>query len=299
MDTTSIIQILIYSLSLGGLYALMALGLALLYGILELVNFAYGEIVMIAAYTIYVLGYLLFPELPWSIVALAAIVLATFASLLLERVAFRPVRDTDQNTMLITSFAVSTLLQNSAILFISPRPRPLRVPSFFIDVIRVGDLVISKGDLSSILTSFAVLFLLLVFMRRTILGSALRAAASDFTMTRLLGIYADQIIAIAFAISGCLAGIVSLFWLGRIGSVMPNIGLTPVLIAFIASVVGGLGSLEGAVIGGYTLGFLTIALNHILPTDILEYRQAILFGLVIFILVIRPEGLTRRTKEGI
>jgi branched-chain amino acid transport system permease protein len=160
---------------------------------------------------------------------------------------------------------------------------------------RVGDLVISKGDLLSLLTSLAMLGLLTIFMRRTILGSALRAAATDFTMTRLLGLRANLLIAIAFAISGCLAGVVSLFWIGRIGSVLPAVGLTPVLIAFVASVVGGLGSLEGAVIGGYLLGFSTIALNVVLPTAVLDYRQAVLFGIVILVLVFRPEGLTRRT----
>lgn len=295
MDLNGILQFLIYALSLGGLYALMALGLALIYGILDLVNFAYGEIVMVAGYTIYVLGYVLFPELAWSVVAIAAVVIAIASSLLLERVAFRPVRDADPNTMLITSFAVSTFLQNSAILFIAPRPRPVRFPVFFSQVVRVGDLVVSKGDLLSLLTSLAMLGILTIFMRRTILGSALRAAASDFTMTRLLGIRANLIIAIAFAISGCLAGVVSLFWIGRIGTVMPNVGLTPVLIAFVASVVGGLGSLEGAVVGGYLLGFSTIALNIVLPTKVLDYRQAVLFGIVILVLVFWPEGLTHRT----
>ncbi len=295
MDLSGIIQLLLNGLSLGGLYALMAIGLALIYGILDLVNFAYGEIVMVAGYTLYVLGYVLFPDLPWIIVAIAAVVIAIATSLILERVAFRPVRLADPNTMLITSFAVSMFLQNSALLFIAPRPRPVHFPAFFSQVIRVGDLMISKGDLLSLLTSLFVLGLLTVFMRRTILGSALRAAASDFTMTRLLGIRANQIIAIAFAISGCLAGVVSIFWIGRIGSVFPAVGLTPVLIAFVASVVGGLGSLEGAVMGGYLLGFSTIALNVVLPRGVLNYRPAFLFGIVILILVFRPGGLTGRT----
>ncbi len=293
-----ILQFLINFLSLGGLYSLMALGLALLYSILNLANFAYGEIVMVGGYTLYILGYVLFPELPWIIVAISAVLIAIITSLILERVAFKSVRRYgNPNTMLITSFAISTLLQNSAILFIAPRPRPVRTPAFFSQVIWFGDLMISKGDLLSLLTSIGILGLISLFMRYTILGIALQAAASDFTMTRLLGLPADTIIAIAFAISGFLAGVVSLFWIGRIGSVMPSVGLTPVLIAFIASVVGGLGSLPGAVLGGYALGFFTIALNALLPRNVLNFRQAFLFGIVILILVFRPTGLIGRATE--
>ncbi|HEX9870484.1 MAG TPA: branched-chain amino acid ABC transporter permease [Candidatus Tectomicrobia bacterium] len=283
------LQFLVNALSLGGLYALMALGLALVYSILRLVNFAYGELVMVGGYTLLVVGQA--ANIPWLIVAALAIFVAVVTSLLLERVAFRPVRHASPNTMLITSFAVSTLLQNAALLFVSPRTRAVRIPSFFIENIRVGGLLISKSNIVTLVVSLAMLGLLTVFLRRTILGSALRAAADDFVMTRLLGIRANVVIATAFAISGCLAGVVSLFWIGRSGSVIPQIGLTPVLIAFVASVIGGMGSLAGAVVGGYMLGFVTIALNTLLPQDLLEFRQAFVFALVILVLLFRPQGL--------
>ena len=283
------LQFLVNALSLGGLYALMALGLALVYSILRLVNFAYGELVMVGGYTLLVVGQA--ANIPWLIVAALAIFVAVVTSLLLERVAFRPVRHASPNTMLITSFAVSTLLQNAALLFVSPRTRAVRIPSFFIENIRVGGLLISKSNIVTLVVSLAMLGLLTVFLRRTILGSALRAAADDFVMTRLLGIRANVVIATAFAISGCLAGVVSLFWIGRSGSVIPQIGLTPVLIAFVASVIGGMGSLAGAVVGGYMLGFVTIALNTVLPQDLLEFRQAFVFAIVILVLLFRPQGL--------
>jgi branched-chain amino acid transport system permease protein len=283
------LQFLVNALSLGGLYALMALGLALVYSILRLVNFAYGELVMVGGYTLLVVGQA--ANIPWLIVAALAIFVAVITSLLLERVAFRPVRHASPNTMLITSFAVSTLLQNAALLFVSPRTRAVRIPSFFIENIRVGGLLISKSNIVTLVVSLALLGLLTVFLRRTILGSALRAAADDFVMTRLLGIRANVVIATAFAISGCLAGVVSLFWVGRSGSVIPQIGLTPVLIAFVASVIGGMGSLAGAVVGGYLLGFVTIALNTMLPQDLLEFRQAFVFAIVILVLLFRPQGL--------
>lgn len=285
-----ILQFLINGLSLGGLYALMALGLALVYGILRLVNFAYGELVMVGGYSLLLFGA---GPLPWIIVAVLSVLMAILTSLLLERVAFRPVRDADPTTMLITSFAVSTLLQNSAILFISPRHKAVSMPSFFIENIKLGGLLISKSNLVSLVVSLALLGLLTLFLKRTILGSALRAAADDFVMTRLLGVRANQVIATAFAISGGLAGVVSLFWIGRSGSVVYHIGLTPVLIAFVATVIGGMESLVGAVVGGYLLGFLTIGLQLLLPQALLDYRQAVTFAIVILVLLFRPQGLIR------
>jgi len=293
-----ILQFLINALSLGGLYALMALGLTLVYGILKLVNFAYGELVMVGGYTLLLLGA---GPFPWIVVALLSVSMAVLTSLLLERVAFRPVRDADPNTMLITSFAVSTLLQNAAILFISPRHKAVPMPSFFIENIQLGELLISKSDVVSLIVSLALLGLLTLFLKRTILGSALRAASDDFVMTRLLGIRANLVIAAAFGISGGLAGVVSLFWIGRLGSVVPFIGLTPVLIAFVASVIGGLESLTGAVIGGYLLGFLNVGLQLALPQHLLDYRQAFTFAIVILVLLFRPQGLIRgiHTREQV
>jgi branched-chain amino acid transport system permease protein len=193
--------------------------------------------------------------------------------------------------MLITSFAVSALLQNAALLLISPRTKAVRIPSFFIENINLGGLLIAKSNIITMVVSLALLGLLTLFLTRTIMGSALRAAADDFVMTQLLGIRANQVIATAFAISGGLAGVVSLFWIGRSGSVVPHIGLTPVLIAFVALVIGGMGSLTGAVIGGYTLAFVTVTLNTLLPQGLLEFRQAFVFGIVILVLLFRPQGL--------
>jgi branched-chain amino acid transport system permease protein len=286
----AILQFVINALSLGGLYALMALGLTLVYGILRLVNFAYGELIMVGGYTLLLLGG---GPLPWMIVAALSVAMVILTSLLLERVAFRPVRNASPNTMLITSFAVSTLLQNGAILLVSPRPKAVQMPTFFVENIKIGELLISKANLLALVVSLALLGLLTLFLRRTLLGSALRAAADDFTMTRLLGVRANLVIATAFAISGGLAGVVSIFWMGRLGSVVPFVGLTPVLIAFVAAVVGGLDSLSGAVIGGYLLGFINLGLQSLLPQSMLDYRQAFTFAIVILVLLFRPQGLMR------
>lgn len=283
-----VLQFLINALSLGSLYALMALGLAIVYGILRLVNFAYGELVMVGGYTLLVVGA---GPWPWLAVAVLGVGMAVVTSLLLERVAFRPVRHASPNTMLITSFAVSALLQNAALLFVSPRPRAVRIPAIFNENFTLGGLLISQINLLTLVVCLILLGLLTLFLKRTLLGIALRAAADDFTMTRLLGVRANGVIATAFAISGCLAGVVSLFWIGRIGSVTPTIGLTPILIAFIATVIGGMESLTGAVIGGYLLGFLTVGLQLLLPQELLDFRQAFIFGIVILVLLFRPQGL--------
>ena len=184
-------------------------------------------------------------------------------------------------------------MQNVALLTISARPRAVRLPDFFVENVTVGDLRIKVVDLASLTVSIVALVILSIFLRRTIVGIALRAAADDFTMTRLLGVRANLIIAAAFAVSGFLAGIVAIFWVGRSSLVEPAVGLQPVLIAFIASVVGGLENLKGAVLGGYLLGFLTVGLQTWLPQAMLDYRNAVLFGIVIVILLVRPEGLVR------
>jgi len=276
--------------NLGSLYALMALGLVLVYGILRLVNFAYGELIMVAGYSLYLLRG---SALPWLVMAILAVLAAVVTSVLTERIAFRPVRENALTAMLITSFAVSTLLQNAALLFISPRARVVPLPDLFSDSIMVGGMLFQVRELLAIVVSIAMLVLFTFLLNRTVLGIALRAAADNFRMTRLLGVPANLVISVAFAISGFLAGVVSLFWLGRMASVTPSIGLEPLIIAFIATVLGGINSLVGAVVGGYVLAFMTVGINTFLPQALVDYRNAFTFTLVILVLLVRPEGLVR------
>jgi branched-chain amino acid transport system permease protein len=142
------------------------------------------------------------------------------------------------------------------------------------------------------------LTLLTVLLRRTVLGIALRAAADNFTMTRMLGVPANTVISAAFAISGIMAGIVSIFWMGRSSSVTPTVGLHPLLVAFVACVIGGMRSLTGAVVGGFVYAIIISLLGVILPPGLIEFREAFMFIIVIFILLFRPEGLIRsKTSE--
>jgi branched-chain amino acid transport system permease protein len=288
------LQFLIDAVSLGSLYALMALGMVIVYGILKLVNFAYGELVMVGGYSLFLLST---SPLPWIVVALLAVVAAMLTSYLTERIAFRPVRDKSLTAMLITSFAVSTMLQDAALLIISPRPKAVPPPDIFTTSVTIGTLIVPMRNILAIVVSLALLLLLVILMKNTILGMALRAAADNFTMTRMLGVPANLVISVAFAVSGLLAGVVAIFWIGRTASVTPTIGFTPLIIAFVATVIGGIQSLEGAVLGGYIFGLLTTLINLLLPQELLEFRDAFTFSLVILVLLFRPEGLIRGTAS--
>lgn len=289
------IQFVVDVLALGSLYALMALGLVIVYGILKLVNFAYGELLMVAGYTLYLLSG---SPLPWLFMALVAIIMAMAFGIATEYVAFRPVREKSVTAVLITSFAFGTLLQNAALLFISPRSRLVPTPELFSQTVILFDVVTPLRNLLAIAAAVIVLGAFTLLLKKTMLGIALRAAASHFRMTRMLGVPANLVITSAFAISGLLAGVVSLFWLGRIGSVVPGIGLEPLLVAFIATVIGGMRSLPGAVVGGYMLAFIDVSLNYALPQGLLQFRDAFTFTLVILILLWRPQGLIRGPATG-
>jgi branched-chain amino acid transport system permease protein len=281
----------INAISLGSTYALLALGMVIVYGILKLVNFAYGELLMIGGYSLFVLG--MGPRLPWIVMAVLAVGVAVLTSYLTERVAFRPVRENSLTAMLITSFAVSTLLQNAALLIISPRARAVPLPDVFSESAIVLGQSVPIRNLLAIGTSIVLLLLLVILLRRTVLGIALRAASDNFRMTRMLGVPANLVISAAFAISGFLAGVVALFWVGRTASVTPTIGAAPLLVAFVATVIGGMRSLEGAVVGGYVYGIVFSLIGVLLPQALLEFREAFMFVIVILILLFRPEGLVR------
>lgn len=285
-----LLQVILNALSLGSLHALLALGLVMVFGILKLVNFAYGELIMVAGYTWFVLQPGWVPLALILIIAVAAVVLTSVAT---ERIAFRPLRRGTMDAMLITSFAVSTILQSSALIFVSPRPSVIKVPNWLGTYLSIGPAQIPVLNIVTFAVSVITLLGLMLVMQKTRLGITLRAAADDFRMLQLLGIRADQVIATAFAISGILAGIAGVLWISRIGMVWPSIGMTPLLIAIIAIVVGGMNSLKGAIVGGFFMGTLHIVLQTYLPQNLLEFLDAFIFAAVILVLVFRPEGIVK------
>ena len=170
-------------------------------------------------------------------------------------------------------------------------PRTTNLSPVVTESVEIGDLSVSKLNLITVTVTAALLVGLGLFLARTSLGVQMRAAAEDFRMARLLGVRANVVIATAFAISGLLAGVASLLLVAQSGTVSPQMGLYPVLVAFIATVLGGMGSLVGAVIGGYVLGALTVSLQVLLPLEFRSYRDAIAYAIVIVVLVVRPQGL--------
>jgi branched-chain amino acid transport system permease protein len=293
------LEFLISTLSLGSLYALLALGLVLVYGILKLVNFAYGEYLMVGGYAIYLSATYL--NAPWWLTLIFAVLGAVLVSYLTELVAFRPVRSKSPNALIITSFAVSMFLQNIVLILISSRARPVSLPAFFSARVTILGATTPVRNLVIIGVTVVLLTALSLIMKKTVLGMAMRAAADQFTTTRLMGVPANVVISAAFVMSGLLAGVASIFWVSRSASVDPLSGAAPLLIAFIAVVMGGMHSTVGAVVGGYVYGLIFNLLSITLPASMISYRDAFMFGLVVLFLLFRPEGIVKRgyTEERV
>ena len=285
------------ALAFGAEYALLALGLAIVFSIMGLVNFAHGEIIAVGGYTMVAMASLALNN-PLIVMG-AAILAAAVASVTLERVAFRPVRYADPTTGLLTAFGVSIVLQNVFLLAVSPRPIAVTSLYFLEWPIELGNIRISSLQLFETLTTLTVIVLMVVFLKRTVLGLAMRAAALDFEMVRLSGIRANRVFAAAFLISGLLAGIACVFIMARRGSVDPHLGFDPVLMAFVACVVGGFGSLPGAVLGGILLGANAVSMLVMLPQSLGGMTDAFVLGIIALILIWRPDGiLTPKTEKG-
>ena len=282
------VQQTVNALALGGTYALLALGLAVVFSIMGLINFAHGELMTISGYTLMYCG---ISGLPFAVSVPLAILAAVLAAVAMERIAFRPVRGGSGATMLITSFAVAMILQVLFQNFISPRSQAVALPQILSQSVHLGNVIIGVNKIAAIGATVLMLIFLDHFMNRQKTGIAMRAAAADFAVARLMGIRANTVIAGAFAISGLLAGVAAVLWVSQRASVDPLMGFTPVLKAFIAAILGGLGSLRGAVAGGFMLGFIEVYLAAFLPQELQEFRDPIGLGLVVLILLFRPNGM--------
>ncbi len=266
---TTTIQGMIDALSFGSLYALFALGIALIFGVMGLMNLAHGELIMVGAYSL-----VLATDVPLVLRVMLCIGLVVAVGLLMERVAFRPVRKANPSTLLVTSFAVSFLLQNLVIQVVGSVPRVTNLSTTFSESFTVGDIRIPKLNAITVVVTAVLLIGLVLFLSRSRLGVQMRAAAEDFMMARLLGVRANRVIAVAFGISGLLAATAAILLVGQTGSATPTIGSIPVLYALVATIIGGVGSLLGAVLGGYLLGAVTVALQLWLPIEWQPFRDA-------------------------
>jgi branched-chain amino acid transport system permease protein len=284
--------------SLGALYALTALGVGLVFGVMRLINFAYGDYITWTAYGLLLSG-LWFVSNDLSYL-LTTIVVATatpvLLALLTERVAFRPLRDADPATLLIGSFAVSYLLQNLILMGYGGRPQSLDIGGSLSGVLVVGGLRLAILDLVTLSACGTLIVALTALLQWTRLGIYLRASAENFGMARLLGVRADSIIAASFVISGLLAATVSVLMVAKLGVVNYQLGVPLVLVAFIGTVIGGIGSIFGAALGGFLIGFISMVCQHWLPPNLRDARDAFVFAFVVAVLLVRPRGIVASRK---
>jgi branched-chain amino acid transport system permease protein len=290
------LQVLVDAVALGSLFALVALAIGLVFGVMRLINFAQGDYITIGAYALVVPTASLTPPLllgalPAALMIAGVMIVVVILALATERVAFRPLRDSNPATLLISSFAVSYFLQHLIILVHSGRPKSVGIGQALTTPVDVLGLRVPGIQMVTMAVTAALLVGLVLFLRRTPMGIQMRAAAENFQMARLLGVPANRVIAAAFLISGVLAATVSMLLIVQTGTLDIRMGLMPVIFAFFATVIGGMGSLAGAALGGFLVGVASVLLQAYLPVDLRAFRDAFVFGLVIVILLVRPQGL--------
>lgn len=285
---TIFLQQVINGISLGSLYALVAIGYTMVYGILRLINFAHGDLLMVAAYAA-IYGVSLF-ALPWTISFPLAILVTGLTGILLDRVAYKPLRNAPRISLLISAIGASFLLENVALVLIGGVPKAFPRPEMFGTVIDVFGLRIQVLTIYTPLVTAALLLGLLYIVYRTKVGKAMRAASKDFETTRLMGINLDRIISFTFLLGSTLAAAGGIMWAMKYPQVNPLMGVFPGLKAFIAAVLGGIGNIMGAVVGGFVLGLGEILIVAALP-ELSQYRDAFAFVLLILVLLFRPTGI--------
>ncbi|MSU00215.1 branched-chain amino acid ABC transporter permease [Tissierella pigra] len=275
-------------ISLGSLYALIAIGYTMVYGILRLINFAHGDIFMLGVYlTFYGITY---TSIPWYIVFILASVITGFLGVTLERLAYKPLRGSPRITILISAIGASFLLQNAGVLVFGGRPKAFPTPEVFNKVISIGEISVALVNFIIPIVTLILLVILNFFIQKTRTGMAMRALSKDYEAASLMGIDINNTISITFFIGSFLAAVGGIMWGIKYPQLMPHMGVLPGLKCFIAAVIGGIGSISGAVLGGFILGLGEILLIAFLPS-LTGYRDAFAFILLIIILLVKPTGL--------
>jgi branched-chain amino acid transport system permease protein len=284
------ITMIINGLSIGGTYAMIALGYTMVYGIAKMLNFAHGDIIMVGGYTIV----LFFPISP-IVGIVASIIFCVAVGIIVEKSAYKPLRGASPLAVLITAIGVSKLLQSAAQIFIGSESKGITVN---LGEINLGSVKISVLTLITILCSFAVMVGLTLFVKYTKTGRAMIAVSEDRGAAQLMGINVNFIIMITFIIGSALAAVASAFLVLKIQDVSPVFGAMPGIKAFAAAVIGGIGSIPGAMVGGLVLGFIE-AICGMIPA-ITPYTDAIEFAILIIVLLVKPTGfLGKKRREKV
>lgn len=294
-DFTYFLSQFVNGVKLGSVYAMVAIGYSMVYGILRLINFAHGDIMTVGVYTILALTTAFGLPL-WSTV-LISVFMAILVGLTAERAAYRPLRAAGEETTLISSLAVSIFLQNLLTMIFSPQRQAFHLPEYLTELHTLGTVKLSTMNVITFTAVFIVLILLSYMIKSTRLGMAMRACSDNLNASRLMGINITTVIVAAFAIGSGLAALSGLMLAGEYKTIDPLMGFVPGLKAFCAAVLGGIGSLSGAVLGGFILGIAEMLFAGLMPTEITPYRDAFVFTLLIAVLLVRPNGILG-SKDG-
>lgn len=292
--TQQFAQQIVNGVSLGSIYALIALGYTMIYGIIKLINFAHGDIYMLGAYMGFVcitrFGLPFFPSLVLAMVGSA------LAGIVIERIAYRPMRNAPRIAALITAIGVSFFLENGMILLVSPQPRTF--PAVFAPTVyQVGGVVVNNQQIMILVSAFVLMVALTYIVNRTKAGKAMRAVSFDADAARLMGINIDRVISTTFALGSALAAAAGVLVGIYYNSIDPLMGMMPGIKAFIAAVVGGIGILPGAMLGGIIMGLVEAMVSGFFSST---FRDAAAFAILILILLIKPTGiLGQNVKEKV
>ena len=281
-------QQLANGISIGSLYALLAIGYTMVYGILRLINFAHGDIFMMAAYFM-VFGMVNF-NLPWYVSAVIVILAAIGLGVLIEKVAYKPLRNAPRMSIMISAIGVSFLLENLATYLFTGVPKGFPDIPILTRSISIGNISLSVATVVTPMVTIILLFVVLFITNKTKIGMAMRAVSKDFETARLMGININRVISTTFIIGSGLAAVGAVLWGSKYPSIIPLMGVMPGIKCFIAAVLGGIGNTTGAVIGGFILGMSEIMLVSFLPS-LTGYRDAIAFIILIIVLLVKPTGL--------
>jgi len=282
------LQHLANGISLGSLYALIAIGYTMVYGILRLINFAHGDIVMLGSYVAFY-GVAMF-VLPWWVAFPLAILLTAGVGILIERAAYKPLREVPRINLFTSAVAVSFLMENLAIVIFGGRPKGFQRPPVMDIVFHVGDTAVVSYTPIIVATALVLFGGLMFVVHRTKFGLAMRALSRDIETTGLMGVNTDWVITFSFAIGSALAAAGGILWAIKFPQIQPLMGVMPGLKAFIAAVLGGIGNVTGALIGGFVLGVAEILIVAFLP-HLAGYRDAFAYTVLILLLLFLPTGL--------
>ncbi|MDD3169005.1 MAG: branched-chain amino acid ABC transporter permease [Eubacteriales bacterium] len=288
MDFPTFMQQVVNSLSLGSLYALLAIGYTMVYGILRLINFAHGDIFMLGAY--FAFYAITIFTLPWYLAFPVAIIFTVLFGIILERFAYRPLRNSPRIAIMISAIGASYLIENLGVMIFGGRPEAFPTIQLFNQIFSIGSVKVSGVSLLIPIVTLVVLLVLFYVINKTKTGMAMRAVSKDYEAARLMGVDVNTIITITFGIGSGLAAVGAILWGMKYPQLIPLMGLMPGLKCFIAAVIGGIGDVRGAVIGGFILGFGEIMLVAFIP-DLSGYRDAFAFVVLILVLLIKPSGI--------